>query len=212
MEAFSKKYYSILTNELAGLNLTRILDYDEFYQKQVIDSLLPIENSKFFTNDLNKTKLLVDVGFGGGFPILPLAYKFPEYFFIGIEARKKKADAVTLIAKQLSLKNVKLYHHRLEDLFIDREVIFTFKAVSEIEKLLKKISTNQTVKAYFYKGPNVESLEKIDGIKGWNRKEKLDISVPYADGRTLISYENINVPRGTIKSKNKNLVNLSNLI
>ena len=67
MKEFSHKYLRFLKDELSGLNLTRILDEEEFYQKQVLDSVLPIQSTDIVRDRLKKTKLLVDVGFGGGF-------------------------------------------------------------------------------------------------------------------------------------------------
>jgi len=85
---FSLKYLSILKTKLAGLNLTNILDQDEFYQKQILDSILPYQESQFFQADVKKTMLVVDVGFGGGFPILPLAKLLPDVKFVGVESKR----------------------------------------------------------------------------------------------------------------------------
>ena len=75
---------------------------------------MPETESKVFKNCLEKTKLMVDVGFGGGFPILPLAFNNPDKKFIGFEARAKKAQVVQKIAAALGLTNAKLMHQRLE--------------------------------------------------------------------------------------------------
>ena len=67
MKEFSDAYLDILNNELKGLNLTRILDPQEFYEKQVLDSLYPFEKMPELESVVNSTNLLLDVGFGGGF-------------------------------------------------------------------------------------------------------------------------------------------------
>ena len=200
---FSVRYLHILKTELAGLNLTKILDHDEFYQKQILDSILPYQESKLFQHQVEKTGVVVDVGFGGGFPILPLAKLLPDIQFVGVESRKKKAEAVTLIAKQLGLDNVKLVHSRLEDFHFDVPATITFKAVGTIGDYLPLISANQKMHAFFYKGPSFLELEgeQIKKLKkDWRMVENQEIKVPGTQQRFLVSFYSNNVPRGTAKS------------
>ena len=95
MKEFSDAYLDILNNELKGLNLTRILDPQEFYEKQILDSLYPFEKITELESII-MTKACPDVGFGGGFPSIPLAKKYPEINVAGIEARRKKSDSCKL--------------------------------------------------------------------------------------------------------------------
>ena len=74
MKDFAKKYLDIIETNFSGLNLTRINNFDDFYQKQVLDSIIPFQNKELTQEqfkDMEK-QIIVDVGFGGGFPILPL--------------------------------------------------------------------------------------------------------------------------------------------
>ena len=59
MKEFAKKYLDLLTGEFAGINLTRIESFDEFYQKQIIDSVLPQKESAIFSACLSETKIMV---------------------------------------------------------------------------------------------------------------------------------------------------------
>lgn len=209
MREFSEKYLDILKTDLAGLNLTRILESEEFYNKQILDSILPAEQSAVFKNHIQIADVIVDIGFGGGFPILPLAKIFPEKKFIGFEARGKKALAVTGIAEKLGIKNVKLLHQRYEDVLFDKKVVITFKAVSTIPALLSKIATNTQIAVFFYKGPNVFELEDINSTKkNWELIENCSISVPTVGNRTLLGFKNSNVLRGT----DKGLVKISEIL
>ena len=164
MKEFAKKYLDLLTGEFAGINLTRITSPEEFYQKQILDSVLPETESKVFKNCLEKTKLMVDVGFGGGFPILPLAFTNPDKKFIGFEARAKKAQVVQKIAAALGLTNAKLMHQRLETVDFDVDTMITFKGVGKVGDYLPMIRTNKTVYVFFYKGPNFYELEDIEDM------------------------------------------------
>ena len=209
---FSIRYLHVLKTKLAGLNLTNILDQDEFYHKQILDSINPYLQSELFKAHVQKTKMVVDVGFGGGFPILPLAKLLPEVQFIGIESKRKKVDAVKLLAEELEIPNVKLIHSRLEDFLFDRPATITFKAVGTVADYLPIIQrTHSNLAVYFYKGPNFEELESasLPGLaKSWKFQANELITVPGTQQRHLVSFTAQNVPRGTAK----NLVKLSDFI
>lgn len=214
MRNFSNAYLEILKGELAGLNLTRILEPEDFYNKQIVDSLLPYDQSKFFKKSLAKSKLLIDVGFGGGFPLVPLAWREPSYSFVGFEARRKKADAVALICNKLELTNVRPMHQRLEEVLIDKDCVITFKAVGKINDLLSKINvlrgTNVTV--FFYKGPGLDQLEDLSQLSEWNQISDEFFEVPGTEKRRLMGFKV--VPRGTIITsiQKKILVNASEFL
>lgn len=209
---FSIRYLHVLKTKLAGLNLTNILDPDEFYHKQILDSINPYLQSTLFKAELKKRGVLVDVGFGGGFPILPLAKLLPEVKFVGVESRRKKAEAVTLLAEELGLSNVKLVHSRLENFLFDRPACITFKAVGTVQDYLPGIqATSNDLMVFFYKGPSFMeleggSLEKLS--KSWQLIENQDIEVPGTQQRYLVSFKPQIVPRGTAKS----LVKLSDFL
>ena len=201
---FSIRYLNVLKTKLAGLNLTNILDPDEFYHKQILDSINPYLQSKLFQEKVQKSKLVVDVGFGGGFPILPLAKLLPDIEFVGVESKRKKVDAVKLIAEELGLKNVQLVHSRLEDFLFDKPAVITFKAVGTAKDYLPAIRRNTSnLSVFLYKGPSFMDLESKDLpalAKEWELKLNEEISVPGTQQRTLVSFECQNVPRGTPKT------------
>jgi 16S rRNA (guanine527-N7)-methyltransferase len=199
---FSIRYLHVLKTKLDGLNLTKILEPDEFYNKQILDSINPYLQSEAFQKDVKKTGLVVDVGFGGGFPILPLAKLLPDVQFVGVESKRKKVDAVKLIAEELGIKNVKLIHSRLEDFLFDVPATVTFKAVGTIEDYLPIINREHPMKVFFYKGPGFEELEgsMITKLKKtWKLESNQEIKVPGTQQRFLVEFSGQNVPRGTSK-------------
>ncbi|MCR9203433.1 MAG: class I SAM-dependent methyltransferase [Halobacteriovoraceae bacterium] len=160
MKEFSGKYLELLTGTYKDINLTRITSPEEFYEKQIQDSILPIELFPQFKSALGNG-LHLDIGFGGGFPLLPLAKLFPKTNFYGFEARRKKADVVLQISKDLGLGNVSTHHLRIENLNIDKPASVSFKAVGKIEDFLMKVNAVKGTKVFFYKGPNLDELEKV---------------------------------------------------
>ncbi len=210
MKEFTKRYYELLNTKYAGINLTRINDYEDFSNKQILDSIKPYEEAKQFKSILDNKKIMVDVGFGGGFPILPMAKLLPSYKFYGIETRNKKVTTVGKIAEELGLNNVKLIHNRLENVNIDLDVVITLKAVGKVHDFLSKINTTKVIEVYFYKGPNFYELEKeqLKKVKkNWDIIEEIKLKIPGTEERNFIGFRNKN----DIKSANNTniLVNLS---
>lgn len=213
MEKFSREYYKLLTEEYAGINLTRINEYNEFEAKQIVDSVKPYEESTIFKDLLNSHKLMIDIGFGGGFPILPMANLLPDIQFVGVETRNKKCKVVGVMAEKLGLKNTKFVHSRLENFFIDKECVCTLKAVGKVYDFLSKISTDKIITVFFYKGPNFYELEKdqLEKVKkDWEVIEEREIDVPGTDKRIFIGFRNKNVLHGTFDIKQ--LVKLSSIL
>lgn len=213
MEEFAQNYFELLTTEYRGINLTRINEYQDFYDKQILDSVEPLRQSALFESAINQAGLFIDIGFGGGFPILPLAFCLPDVKFIGIETRNKKVKVVGEIAQKLKLKNVALNHARIENVLIDRPAVCSLKAVGKVDEFLAKINaTVLDLKVFFYKGPNFyelenESLEKAK--KNWKVVEEAEITIPNTEKRYLIGFSPKNVPCGT---KNiKQLVKVSDI-
>lgn len=71
------------------INLSAIRDADGVWEKHILDSL------ELTTRiDVDDGLQALDLGTGGGFPLLPLATVYPNVQWTGIDARKKKVEAV----------------------------------------------------------------------------------------------------------------------
>lgn len=112
------------------LNLSAIRDKEGVKLKHITDSLEAKEVFSF-TDDLE----VCDIGTGGGFPLLPLALSYPQVHFVGIDARKKKVDAVNAMIGQLGITNAKAIWTRIED-YQGQFDLITARAVGYIDKLL----------------------------------------------------------------------------
>lgn len=212
LREYAKNYLDLLKTEFKGLNLTRILDEEDFYNKQIMDSILPFEKNSELQSIFMNSTYIVDIGFGGGFPLLPLAEIFPDKTFLGFEGRRKKVEAVMTIAQKFKNHNVSCYHERLENIFFDLpKTIILFKAVGRVDKLLKMIETNQkNLWVFFYKGPNYDEDERQAGLKldSWRASFEMDYKLTGANLRKIVGFKPTRVPRGT----KKNLVKLSKIV
>jgi 16S rRNA (guanine527-N7)-methyltransferase len=214
MNDFSKKYLDLITGEYAGINLTRITDHDEFYAKQILDSIEPLKVSDVLSSEIEKKGLVIDVGFGGGFPILPLANVLRGTNFIGVETRGKKCKVVNEIALKLGLENTSFLHSRIENVFIDTDAVITFKAVGKVYDFLSKINTNADISVFFYKGPGFYDLEDMQlkkALNDWKIIEEKEVNIPNTEKRLIIGFKPKKVPRGTQKNS-KQLVKVSSII
>ncbi|MDH5581046.1 MAG: class I SAM-dependent methyltransferase [Bdellovibrionales bacterium] len=210
MESFSRKYLEFLNTELKGLNLTRITDPEEFYNKQVLDSITPLNICPIFKEKINKTKLLVDIGFGGGFPLLPLAKMLPDVKFLGVDTRKKKVLAVEKMANYLGLDNVKVIHERIENIEIDKECVVTYKAVSTVEQCLKWLRPTKSIYCFLYKGPELFEKENLNKLpKNWKKIVQQPYEIPGTKGRIFLGFEGVSSFK---KSNSSQVVFLSELI
>jgi 16S rRNA (guanine527-N7)-methyltransferase len=97
------------------LNLTRLVEGDDFWIAQIFDSLwpwVPLLNS---SSAEAKPLHLIDVGTGGGFPGLALAVALPQAQLTLVDSVGRKVEAVRSLAEALGLgERVHLRCERIE--------------------------------------------------------------------------------------------------
>jgi 16S rRNA (guanine527-N7)-methyltransferase len=114
-EARLRSLVTVFLEENRKLNLSAFRSEEHCWIGNVLDSiaLLQADLEKPLLKDVQR---IVDIGTGGGFPLLPLAMCLPSVACFGIDATQKKVDAVRRIVTTLDLKNVTLLPGRLEEL------------------------------------------------------------------------------------------------
>lgn len=106
------------------LNLSSFSDLESIWNKNILDSLL-------ITNYLDADfESLIDIGTGGGFPLLPLAVCFPKAKLFGVDSVNKKLLAIEQLCKELDIKNVEALHARVEELAFDQDFREKFDVVT----------------------------------------------------------------------------------
>jgi 16S rRNA (guanine527-N7)-methyltransferase len=116
-------------------NLSALRTPEACWTGHVLDSLSAVEL-------LPATGSVLDVGTGGGFPLLPLAMLRPDLKFVGLDSTGKKLDAVARMAKAVGLKNVEILVGRAETFGHDKRYREKFsavlsRAVAELNVLLE---------------------------------------------------------------------------
>ncbi len=194
-EEFCTRYLELITGKYSGINLTRITNLNDFRVKQYEDSISIIN---ILEDHLALADKVIDIGFGGGFPILPLANELRDKTFLGLEARNKKVKTVKEISKELGIDNTAFNHCRFEDYeYSDGDLVIT-KAMGSVASTLNALSTKRLIKVIFYKGPKYFTEEE-PMMKTINKKWKKIILEKYSlsngDERVIVGYKN--VPHGT---------------
>src|SRR3989344_2678155 len=93
------------------INLSAYREEEQCWIGNILDAIGGIGEKEF-----GDGMRVLDLGTGGGFPLLPLAILFPSASFTGLDATKKKIEAVRRIANHLNLTNVDLLIGRAEEL------------------------------------------------------------------------------------------------
>jgi 16S rRNA (guanine527-N7)-methyltransferase len=82
---------------------------------------------------------VADIGSGAGFPGVPLAIVSPEAHFVLVESRRKKANFLREVARQVRLTNVEVAEQRAEVLLEDFPDLFDLvvsRAVGPVSEFL----------------------------------------------------------------------------
>jgi len=132
------KYFSLLFELNKEVNLVSRKLSKEAYSRKVfpeIELLCSLIEAESFVNTV------LDIGSGGGVPVIPLAVRFPRISFKAVDSNGKKADALTFFSESLQLVNLEVLRLRAEEL--PRELLCDVgvaKAVAEIRTLLEYFS------------------------------------------------------------------------
>lgn len=105
------EYRSRLLEINKMVNLTRIVDPDDFDRKHYIDSLMCTQSKEF-----RSSERIIDIGSGGGFPGVPLAVLFDNKEFVLMDSSGKRMKIVQQICDELNIRNVTAIHGRAEEL------------------------------------------------------------------------------------------------
>jgi 16S rRNA (guanine527-N7)-methyltransferase len=95
------------------LNLTRLVEGDDYWVAQVFDSLWPLR--PLLQEEPEGSPEVIDVGTGGGFPGLAVAIAFPQARLTLVDSVGRKVEAVRAMAADLGLASrVQLRCERVE--------------------------------------------------------------------------------------------------
>jgi len=144
-----QKYKELLFKWNKIHNLTGAKDektIDEF----IYDAVFPI-------SFLPKSKNLLDIGTGAGFPGMILAIGLPDTQVTLVEPLQKRASFLQFVKADLGLKNVRVVKKKVENMDPEIFELVTSRAVTDTKMLLKLSENFRDEKSMllFYKGERV---------------------------------------------------------
>jgi 16S rRNA (guanine527-N7)-methyltransferase len=195
--------YERIIEKNQQLNLTRLTEPLEFWEKHLWDSLSGLINLS--VADLKEEILkAIDIGTGAGFPGIPIAIVFPKWQVTLLDSTNKKVTFLTEIKQQMQLQNIQPLTERVENLgqdLLHREqydLVF-IRAVAEASvcaeytlPLLKKGG-----KAVLYKGQwtqeETKKLSEVSGQLGGKIDSIYSLITPISQGiRNCIYLKKVN--------------------
>lgn len=187
----------VFLSENKKLNLSAFRTKEHCWIGNVLDSIALLKAFRAFGFGFGST--FIDIGTGGGFPLLPLALCAPDVRCIGIDSVAKKIDAISRIAAAMGLSNVELHCGRIEELargrkFRESADLVTARAVAPIRVLLEYAVPLLKVGGLcaFWKGSNI-----ADELRSSAHAQKLlhvafagiyEYELPGSWGRRLIVF------------------------
>lgn len=113
-----QRLYELILEGNQKLNLTRITDPQEFWEKHLWDSLRGVAlllrvGEKDFTSPPHH---FIDIGTGAGFPGIPVAIALPDCTVTLVDSTRKKIAFIENILPELKLDNVKTLIGRAEEI------------------------------------------------------------------------------------------------
>lgn len=116
----------------ATYNLTTITDASSVLTLHVADSLTLVPKVKEFAP---AAKRVLDVGSGGGLPVVPLAVMRPDLSVSAVDTVKKKAVFLRQAGVMCRLRNFTVYNDRVEKLSLSPFDVITSRAFASLKDM-----------------------------------------------------------------------------
>ena len=109
-----QRLYELILFGNRQLNLTRITDPVEFWEKHLWDSLRGIVSLLKDEDTIDSSFKVIDIGTGAGFPGIPVAIALPGAAVTLLDSTRKKITFLETLLAELTLKNVTTLTGRAE--------------------------------------------------------------------------------------------------
>ena len=155
-ESLLREYVDKVFEMNEKINLvSRMVSKEVFWEEMVIDSL-------FAKALLPRKGRVLDIGSGGGVPVIPLAIETLGLSFVALESSAKKSSFLKRLCEETSLANVSVSNSRAEAFAKGNKGVFsvgTAKGVAELRVLLEYFAPliRRDGELFLYKGPSFRS-------------------------------------------------------
>ncbi|MBD2357831.1 16S rRNA (guanine(527)-N(7))-methyltransferase RsmG [Tolypothrix sp. FACHB-123] len=111
-----QQLYELILEGNRQLNLTRITEAQEFWEKHLWDSLRGIVLEQQFIASVDEGASVIDIGTGAGFPGIPIAIAAPNWQVTLLDSTRKKINFIDKVLTELALDNAKTLVGRVEEI------------------------------------------------------------------------------------------------
>ena len=112
-EKWDKLYQEIISAN-RQINLTRITEPRDFWEKHLWDSLAGVIDINIL--NLEQSLKVIDIGTGAGFPGIPIAITYPNFQVTLLDSTRKKINFISIFLEELNLKNCSTLISRVEEI------------------------------------------------------------------------------------------------
>lgn len=182
---FYNEYIQAFLKQNAKLNLISKNDEKFLWEKHIFDSL-SIER---YFDKYKKGKTMLDIGTGGGFPALPVAYTYKDIDVYPLDSIRKKINAINEMKDELNLENVFPICERAEKLSQKFDLV-TSRAVAPLKVISGYALPLLKKDGYFVAFKSVKAQEEIDDaisiLKKFNAKviDIIEYDLPLEENHT----------------------------
>ena len=177
------EYASLLSKWNKVYNLTAVTAAEEVLTHHLLDSasLLPV-----LRQVMPEAKTILDVGSGGGFPAVPLAVLCPDLDVSAIDAETKKTAFINQAAIRLRLKNLRVFHGRVQDLSGSFDVVVS-RAFASLSDFVLWTQHLLPTKGYWLAMKGRIQKEELDGLPAGVLLENIhSVDVPGLNEKRVI--------------------------
>jgi 16S rRNA (guanine527-N7)-methyltransferase len=111
-----QQLYQLILQGNESLNLTRITQTEEFWEKHLWDSLRPVFSAQGLMPLLQQGANVIDIGTGAGFPGFAIAIVSTKSQVTLLDATRKKIHFIDKVVAQTNLTHVKTLIGRAEEI------------------------------------------------------------------------------------------------
>ena len=184
-KAAFRAYYDFLEKRGQNVNLTAISGVEEVARLHFLDSIALLKTTSF------KSKKVIDIGSGAGFPGVPLKITDPTINLTLLEATGKKVSFLSELCTEIKLE-VKCINARAEEAAHLPEMrghyeIAVARAVAQLDMLCELCLPFVCVGGLFIAMKSIDSDDEITEAKsalktlGAELKELIDYKIPGTD-------------------------------
>ena len=179
------RYHKLLRENNKDNDLTRLFKFETIVTKHYIDCIS-------VPHLIDIPGPMLDVGTGAGFPGIPIKIFLPDLPIVLSEHRPRRVDFLNLVIKELNLKNIDVYPHKIiSESKIEKFNSVITRALETIPETLRRVAPLVNVDGIviFMKGPNCS--EEIREAKTASLIFKLENDIHYSistnDKRRLVT-------------------------